>query len=218
RHGRRAPLLVEHDVAAARSERDLDGPGELLHALENLGAGLAAEQQLLGSHVASLKGSGIAGRALAGRAAQSFSDYFFSPASTPSTSSSRRITYSVPSILTSVPLYLPISTRSPFFTSIAMRLPSSVSLPGPTATTSPSCGFSFAVSGMMIPPRIVSCSSMRRIRIRSARGRTFMTLLLQHPVERVWSSIGLGARGRALTSSAMNWMRSHSARFITGSA
>src|SRR5262245_33072598 len=101
----------------------------------------------------------------------------------PSTSSSRMIVYSLPSILTSVPLYLPIRTRSPFFTSSAIRLPSSVMRPGPTAITSPSWGFSLAVSGMMIPPRFVSCSSIRRTRTRSARGRTFM--LLPPPSRRV---------------------------------
>ncbi len=47
--------------------------------------------------------------------------------------------------------------------------------PGPTATTSPSCGFSLAVSGMMMPPRTVSFSSMRRTRMRSARGWIFMS-------------------------------------------
>src|SRR5215467_9549304 len=50
RDGGRAPLLVEHDVAAARSERHLHGLGEDLHALHDLSAGLLAEQQHLGSH------------------------------------------------------------------------------------------------------------------------------------------------------------------------
>ena len=32
----------------------------------------------------------------------------------------------------------------------------SFSVPGPTAMTSPSCGFSLAVSGMMMPPAVFS--------------------------------------------------------------
>ena len=36
-----------------------------------------------------------------------------------------------------------------------------------TATTSPSCGFSLAVSGMMIPPAVFSSASTRRTRTRS---------------------------------------------------
>jgi len=35
--------------------------------------------------------------------------------------------------------------------------------PGPAAMTSPSIGFSLAVSGMIIPPAVFSSSSMRRI-------------------------------------------------------
>src|SRR6185369_12872489 len=38
------------------------------------------------------------------------------------------------------------------------------------ATTSPSCDFSLAESGMMIPPFTVSCSSMRLMRTRSYKG------------------------------------------------
>ena len=62
------------------------------------------------------------------------------------------IMYSTPSSLTSVPDHLPNSTRSPTLTSIGMSLPLSSRPPGPTAMTSPSWGFSFAVSGMMMPP------------------------------------------------------------------
>jgi hypothetical protein len=49
-HGGRAPLLVDHDVAAAGAEGDLDGLGEHLDAFEHRLAGLVTEQQLLGSH------------------------------------------------------------------------------------------------------------------------------------------------------------------------
>src|ERR1700688_2672228 len=56
------------------------------------------------------------------------------------------IRYSTPSILTSVPDHLPNSTRSPALTSIGISLPASSRPPGPTATISPCCGFSLAVS------------------------------------------------------------------------
>ena len=59
---------------------------------------------------------------------------------------------SSPSILTSVPDHLPNRMMSPALTSSGISLPLSSREPGPTAITSPSCGFSFAVSGMMIPP------------------------------------------------------------------
>jgi hypothetical protein len=39
--------------------------------------------------------------------------------------------------------------------------------PSPAAMTSPSCGFSLAVSGMMMPPFVYSSPSMRRMTTRS---------------------------------------------------
>jgi hypothetical protein len=50
---------------------------------------------------------------------------------------------------------------SPAWTSSAMRLPSSFTLPLPAAITLPCWGFSFAESGMMIPPIFCSPSSRR---------------------------------------------------------
>src|ERR1017187_4343663 len=88
----------------------------------------------------------------------------------PRTSSSRMIRNSSPSILISVPEYLPKRTLSPALTSSGKTLPSSLDLPLPTEMTWPSWGFSLALSGMMIPPRIVSPSSRRRTRMRSWRG------------------------------------------------
>src|ERR1700751_2614936 len=88
----------------------------------------------------------------------------------PRTSSSRMMRNSSPSILISVPEYLPNRTRSPDFTSRGKTLPSSLDLPLPTEMTSPSWGFSLAESGMMMPPRIVSPSSIRRTRMRSWSG------------------------------------------------
>ncbi len=66
-----------------------------------------------------------------------------------------------PSILTSVPDHLPNRTRSPGFTSSGTSWPCSLRAPGPAAMISPSCGFSFAVSGMMMPPAVFSSASMR---------------------------------------------------------
>ena len=67
------------------------------------------------------------------------------------TSLSFMISSSWPSILTSVPDHLPNSTLSLGFNSKGTILPSSPRAPGPTAMTSPCCGFSAAVSGMMMP-------------------------------------------------------------------
>src|SRR5215472_9525230 len=84
-------------------------------------------------------------------------------------SSSFRIMYSSSSILMSLPPYLLNRTRSPGFTSSGINLPFS-RRPLPTAITSPSCGFSLAVSGMMIPPLTDSFSSSRRTNTRSCSG------------------------------------------------
>src|ERR1700722_12671768 len=88
----------------------------------------------------------------------------------PRTSSSRMINSSSPSSLISVPEYLPNKIVSPAFTSSGNTLPSSFDLPLPTEITSPCCGFSLAESGMMIPPILLSPSSMRLTRIRSCSG------------------------------------------------
>src|SRR5438034_3851381 len=57
-------------------------------------------------------------------------------------SSEFKILYSLPFSLISVPPYLLINTRSPFLTSNGSFLPLSSVLPVPSATTSPSVGFS----------------------------------------------------------------------------
>src|SRR5690348_14924380 len=71
--------------------------------------------------------------------------YFFLPA-LPSRMPMRSLSFitssSLPSSLISVPDHLPKSTWSPALTSGGCSLPSSSRAPGPTATTSPSCGFS----------------------------------------------------------------------------
>src|SRR5262249_46573276 len=68
--------------------------------------------------------------------------------------------------------YFEISTLSPFFTVKSTFFPLSSILPVPKATTFPSCGFSLAVSGMMIPPFFTSCSSSGCTSTRSPRGLT----------------------------------------------
>ena len=62
---------------------------------------------------------------------------------------------SSPSILISVPEYLPNRMRSPSLTARGKVLPSSLVRPLPVEITSPSCGLSLALSGMMMPPRVV---------------------------------------------------------------
>src|SRR6266851_3301027 len=93
------------------------------------------------------------------------------------TSSSRMIRYSLSSSFTSEPEYFPNRILSPAFTSSGIFLPSSVTLPLPTAITLASCGFSLAVSGMMIPPFLTSFSSSRSTRMRSCSGRIFLVSL-----------------------------------------
>src|SRR4029079_1761894 len=143
---RGAPRLLDHDVAAARAEGDLHRVGEGVDPVRDLRTGVFLKQNFLGSH-------------------DLVSLLYFSM--TPRTSSSRRMRCSTPSTLISVPAYLPNRIRSPFFTSSATRVPSSRRLPEPTATTSPSSGRSLALSGMMIPPLVFSCSSTRRTSRRS---------------------------------------------------
>src|SRR5215213_29641 len=61
-------------------------------------------------------------------------------------------------------------TLSPTLTSSGTRLPLSSTRPGPTARTSPSCGFSLAVSGMTRPEAVVCSASRVLTRIRSSSG------------------------------------------------
>src|ERR671921_2490730 len=61
-------------------------------------------------------------------------------------------------------------TLSPTVTSSGTRLPLSSMRPGPVARTSPSWGFSLAVSGMTRPEAVVCSASMALTTIRSSRG------------------------------------------------
>src|SRR5262249_48339261 len=149
---RAAELLVDDDVAPLRAQRGLHRLGHDRHALEERGPGLVVELELL-RHESPPPYSRMA-----------------------RTSSSRMMRYSLSSSLTSEPEYFPKRILSPAFTSSGILLPSSPILPFPTAMTLPSCGFSFAVSGMMIPPFLTSCSSSRSTTMRSCSGRTCITL------------------------------------------
>src|SRR5262245_51748264 len=62
-------------------------------------------------------------------------------------------------------------TMSPTLTESVPRLPLSNNLPGPTETTLPRCGFSFAVSGSTIPPAVRSSASWGSTTTRSSSGR-----------------------------------------------
>src|SRR6202044_1899709 len=83
-------------------------------------------------------------------------------------SDSRMMRKSSPSIWISVPAYLPYNTVSPIFT-----VTGSSFFPGPAATTVPRCGFSFAVSGIIIPPAVFSSAGAGFTITRSAKGVTF---------------------------------------------
>src|SRR6266481_3703187 len=103
--------------------------------------------------------------------------FLAAPEMTPRTSSSFIMRKSSPSILISVPEYLPKRMLSPSFSARGNSLPSSLFLPLPTEMTSPSCGLSLAESGMMMPPRVVPTSSTRRTRMRSCSGVNFVAIL-----------------------------------------
>src|SRR5688572_9027320 len=64
-------------------------------------------------------------------------------------------------------------TSSPFWTLRAARLPSSRSLPGPTAITLPCCGFCLALSGSRMPPAVFSSASRPSTTTRSSSGLRF---------------------------------------------
>src|SRR5476651_161451 len=70
-------------------------------------------------------------------------------------------------------------TLSPTFTPSGCRRPSSRRLPLPTATTSPSIGFSWAVSGMMMPDLVLVSAAIGFNRRRSCSGLNFMVLFLR---------------------------------------
>src|SRR6476659_647315 len=175
-----APLLVDDDVAALRAERHLDGVGERVDAaLERLAGGVV-ELQLLGHGLPLARvafGSGVAVERDAPRGDPSGGSpgcahgIRLGQPTMARTSRAERIRNSSPPYLTSVPPYLLKMTLSPTLTSSGTRsVPLSLKRPGPTATTSPSWGFSLAVSGMTRPEAVVCSASRGLTPLRSSRG------------------------------------------------
>ena len=123
--------------------------GQDVDAAQHAGAGVAAETYFFSCHGRCSLFLGIGSGASCHAA---FLRTAAAPSITPITSDSLMIRRSSPSILTSLPDHLPNRMRSPFLTSSGTRTPLSSRAPGPTATISPSVGFSLAVSGMMMPP------------------------------------------------------------------
>lgn len=83
-------------------------------------------------------------------------------------SDSRMMRKFCPSILISVPAYWPYNTESPTFTDMG-----SSCLPDPAATTVPRKGFSFAVSGIMMPLAVFCSAGAGSTRTLSAKGLKF---------------------------------------------
>src|SRR5919107_1376843 len=83
---------------------------------------------------------------------------------------------------------------SPTATSRGTRLPLSSMRPGPIARTSPSWGFSLAVSGMTSPEAVVSSASSGLTTIRSSRGLMLTDTSDQPPLSTV-SGLGSSAPG-----------------------
>src|SRR5690606_3225008 len=170
--------LVDDDVAALGAQRNLHRIGEDIDATQHALTGIRMKLHFLCSHwitpfyrQLSLTG-GVRSRQAA----------FFALAGasiTPMTSLSFMMRRSSPSSLISVPDHLPNRMRSPTLTSSSTSLPASSRAPGPTAMTSPSLGFSLAVSGMMMPPAVFSSASMRRTRMRSCSGRNVISFSLR---------------------------------------
>src|SRR5690606_30276039 len=161
---RRAERLVDDDVAALGAERDLHRVGEDVDAAQHALAGVAGEFYVFSSHF-QLLGCKPSMSDLNGRTNDQ--------PMMPMMSDSFMIRRSSPLSFTSVPDHLPNRMRSPALTSSGTSLPASSRAPEPTAMISPSWGFSFAVSGMMIPPLVFSSDSTRRTTTRSCSGRNF---------------------------------------------
>src|SRR6218665_1653512 len=166
--GGRAERLLDHHVAALGPEGDLDRVGQDVHAAQNRLARADVEKNVFRHDLCVLERGG--------RVGEESGDYC---SITPSTSSSRRMRCSSPSSLISVPAYLLKRMVSPALMSMARTLPSSSTLPLPTAMTLPSSGFSLAVSGMNRPPLDLFSSATRLMIKRSCRGRIFMVGLLE---------------------------------------
>src|SRR3954447_1945115 len=102
-------------------------------------------------------------------------------------------------------------TLSPTFTSSGTRLPLSSMRPGPIATTSPSWGFSLAVSGMTRPEAVVCSASIGCTTIRSSRGLMLTDTSDQPPRicfvgdESRWGACIVGTPSRGSHLEHMRW-------------
>src|SRR5262249_22464528 len=135
----RAEGLLEDHVAAAGAQGDRHRIREDVDAAKDTVTRILAELDQLGCHAASPQ-----------------------PSSPPRLSSSRMMRCSPPSSFVSAPECLRNRMVSPPLTSSRVTLPSSFPLPLPTAMPLPCCGFSLAVSGMMMPPLVFSTSPSSR--------------------------------------------------------
>ena len=164
-----AEALVDDDVAALGAERHLHRVGEDVDAAQNALTRIAARILRLWLPLCGTPSDydGGSREEVIERIRRAFGS---ARSSTPRMSLSFMISRSSPSTLTSVPDHLPNRMRSPALTSSGVILPSSSRAPVPTATTSPSCGFSLAVSGMMMPPAVFFFLDARRARGRAADG------------------------------------------------
>src|SRR5262249_2363715 len=162
---RRAIGFLHDDIAPLGTKGNLNRVIEDLDAAQHAVAGIGGKTELFGCHCETPDlNSNIYCTWLFDRA----------HATTPKMSLSFMIRRSCPSILTSVPDHLPNCPLSPALTSSGVSLPVSSRPPGPTATITPSCGFSLAVSGIMIPPLVFSSPSRRLTTTRSCKGRKLM--------------------------------------------
>src|SRR6266511_456480 len=170
-----AEFLVEHDVPTLRAKGDLDRISEDVDPALERAPGVLVELQLLMCH--SLLPSSYARAPASSRFLLDFAAPLL-VVTFASTSDSRRMsTSSVPSLI-SVPPYFEKMISSPLATSIGTISPRSLRAPGPTASTRPRWGFSFAVSGRTIPLEVVSSSSRTSTMRRSPSGCRFIHDLL----------------------------------------
>ena len=156
-----AEALVDDDVAALRTQGHLHRVGEDVDAAQDALTGVAAEFHVFGCHVATLsievrKFTHVATIGRSKRLADDPEDVGF--------------LHDEEVLAVDLDLGARPFAEQDLVAGLDVErviLPFSARVPVPTATTSPSCGFSLAVSGMMIPPADFSSASTRRTSTRS---------------------------------------------------
>src|SRR5262249_6248612 len=192
-----AVRFIEHDIAALGAERHFHRIGENIDAAKHLVAGIGRKFYVFGCHVlgsfsdvVSCRMSELRQLTAACELELAYPTSVLCPASspqvsTPMMSDSFMIRRSSPSSFTSVPDHFPNSTLSPTLRSMGISLPASSRPPGPAAMIWPCCGFSRAVSGMMMPPAVFSSASMRFTTTRSCKGRNLVfAMVTSSPLNR----------------------------------